>query len=71
MLTLQELVRGGHRFDVDEVVACAMSVGWTGDEVMRVRDFAQRILDGRRFYLKSAYGPRPGACADWEEAARQ
>src|SRR5207248_1820561 len=28
--TLQELLRSGHRFDLDELAAYAMATGWTG-----------------------------------------
>jgi len=71
VLTLQELVRGGHRFDLNEIVTYTMSIRWTGDEIKRLRDYGQRVLDGRRFHLQSAYGPRQGACAEWEEVVGQ
>ena len=71
VLTLQELLRGGHPFDLDEIVAYAMALGWTGDEVTRLREYGQRVLAGRRFRLQSEYGPRVGACKDWEDVARR
>jgi hypothetical protein len=71
VLTLQELVRGGHRFDIGELVTYAMATGWTGEEVKRLEDYGKRVLEGRRFQLRSAYGPKPGSCARWEEEAVQ
>jgi hypothetical protein len=67
--TLQELVRGGHRFGVEEVATYAMATGWTGDEIERIRDYGKRILDGRGFRLQTSVGPKPGACRRWEEEA--
>jgi hypothetical protein len=71
ILTLQELVRGGHRFDIDELVSYAMATGWTGEEVKRLEDYGNRVLSGRRFRLRSQYGPGPGSCGRWEEEALQ
>lgn len=71
VLTLQELVRGGHRFDVDQLVTHAMATGWTGEEVRRLEEYAVRVLDGRHFQLRSAYGPGSGACARWEAEAHE
>lgn len=70
VLTLEELVRGGHAFDVDELVAYAMATGWRGEEVRRLEEYATRVLAGRRFRLQSSYGPPPGSCARWEAEAR-
>lgn len=67
--TLQELVRGGHRFDLDEVTAYAMATGWTPAEIKRIREYGQRVLDGRRFNLRIIVGPQAGACARWEAEA--
>lgn len=70
--TLQELVRGGHRFGLDELTAYAMATGWTGDEIIRIREYGQRILAGRGFRLQSSVGPRAGSCSRWEfEAAER
>ena len=72
VLTLQELIRGGHRFGVQELVAYAMSTGWTGEEIRNLEEYANRVLDGRSFRLRASYGPGPGACARWEaEVARR
>ena len=38
VLTLEELVRGGHSFDVQELVAYAISTGWTGEEVRNLEE---------------------------------
>jgi hypothetical protein len=69
--TLQELVRGGHVFDLDQMAAYAMATGWTGEEVKRIREYGQRVLDGRGVRLASSIGPQPGACARWEAEAAQ
>jgi hypothetical protein len=70
--TLQELVRGGHRFGLDELSAYAMATGWTGDEIVRIREYGERILAGRGFRLQTSVGPKPGSCRRWEtEAAQQ
>lgn len=71
VLTLQELVRGGHRFDLEEVAAYAMATGWTGAEVTRIREYGQRVLDGRSFRLRAPVGPKRGACKHWEDEAMQ
>jgi hypothetical protein len=68
---LVELVRGGHRFDLDEIVAYAMATGWTGQEVERIREYGQRILEGRGFRLRSPIGPQQGACSRWEAEAEK
>jgi hypothetical protein len=64
--TLQELVRGGHRFDLDEVAAYAMATGWTAAEVARIREYGSRVLEGRSFRLRDRSGPSRGACKRWE-----
>jgi hypothetical protein len=68
--TLQELVRGGHRFDLDEVAAYAMATGWTGQEVKRIQEYGRRVLDQGSFRLASANGPKPGDCKRWEAEAK-
>lgn len=70
ILTLQELVRAGFRYDVESLCAWAMANGWTGTEVSNLRDYATRVLDGRSFRLRSTYGPQVGASAGWIEEAR-
>lgn len=65
VLTLQELVRAGFRYDVESLCAWAMAHGWTGTEVSNLRDYATRVLDGRSFRLGSTYGPQRGASAHW------
>lgn len=47
--TLQALVRGGHRFDVDGLCAWALANGFTASEVDRLRDYATKALAGHRF----------------------
>lgn len=69
--TLQELVRGGHFFDLEEVAAYAMATGWTAREVKRIRESGQRVLDGGGFRLASSVGPKPGASEHWEAAAAE
>lgn len=68
--TLQELVRGGHGLDLEEIAAYAMATGWTGKEVKRIREYGDRILRGQGFRLQSSIGPKPGACTRWEAEAR-
>lgn len=70
VLTLQELARGGHRFDLDEVCTYMMATGWSGGEVKRAREYGERVLAGRRFNLRTTYGPMPGSCKHWEDEAR-
>jgi hypothetical protein len=67
--TMQELVRGGHRLDLDEIAAFALATGWSAQEVKRIREYGQQILDGRSFRLRSSVGPGPGACRRWEAEA--
>jgi hypothetical protein len=64
--TLEELVRGGHVFDLDELAAYAMATGWTGEEVKRIKEYGRRILDGGSFRFRTSIGPKPGACKQWE-----
>lgn len=47
--TLQALVRGGHRVDVDDLCAWALANGFTAGEVDRLRDYATKALAGHRF----------------------
>lgn len=67
--TMEELVRGGHALDLDAIAAYALATGWSAEEVARIREYGQRILDGRSFRLQSPVGPKAGACRHWEEAA--
>ena len=68
--TLQELHRGGHRLDLDEICAYAMATGWTGQEVKRIREYGEQILAGRSFRLRATIGPKRGSCQHWEKEAR-
>jgi hypothetical protein len=67
--TLQELVASGHSYDLDELAAYAMATGWTGDEVKRLREYGQKVLDGRSFRLRTTIGPKRGTARQWEEEA--
>lgn len=67
--TLQELVRGGHRLDLDAIGAYALATGWSAEEVKRIREYGQQILDGRGFRLRSPVGPKAGTCRHWEREA--
>lgn len=69
--TLQELVRGGHRLDLDAIGSYALATGWSAEEVKRIREYGQRILDGRSFRLQSSVGPKAGASRSWEEEAAE
>jgi hypothetical protein len=69
--TLQELIRGGHRFEIAELTAYAMATGWTGDEIVRIREYGERILSGRGFRLQTSVGPKPGSCRHWEALAAE
>jgi hypothetical protein len=69
--TLQELVRGGHRLELDAIAGYAMATGWTGEEVKRIREYGQQIVDGRGFRLTSTVGPKAGACQRWEAEAAE
>lgn len=68
VLTLQLLVRGGHRFDVEELCAWAAGHGFTPTEVKNLREYATKVLAGRSFPLGSTYGPGPAALDRWREA---
>lgn len=71
VITLQRLVEAGHAYDVSDLCAWAAGNGFTAIEVKNLRDIAQRVLDGRRFQLRSSYGPGPDAVTRWrDEAAR-
>ncbi|TQS45097.1 hypothetical protein [Cryptosporangium phraense] len=47
--TLTTLVRGGHRFDVDQLCAWALAQGFTTSETERLRDYGTKALAGHRF----------------------
>lgn len=69
--TLQALVRAGYRYDVDGLTAWAAANGFTTREVESLRDYGQRVLDGRSFRLPHGlgYDLGPAALARWEKAA--
>jgi hypothetical protein len=69
--TLEELVAGGHPFDLEELVAYAMATGWTGEEIKRMREYGARVLSGKRFRHSSAVGPKRGAIRHWEAEAAE
>lgn len=68
--TLQALVRAGYRYDVDGLAAWAAANGFTTGEVERLRDYGQRVLDGRSFRFPHGlgYDLGPAALARWEQA---
>jgi hypothetical protein len=61
VLTLKELVRGGYTYDVDQLAAWAISQGWYPAEIPRLREYAAKVLEGRAFRLRDAWGPSKGA----------
>src|SRR5260370_35573795 len=67
--TLQELVRCGHRFDLDKVATYAMATGWSGEEVKRIQEYGRRVREGRSFRLVSTIGPKTGGWKHWESGA--
>jgi hypothetical protein len=67
--TLQELIRGGHRFELDALATYAMATGWTADEIDRIREYGQKVLDGRGFRLQTPTGPKRNSCRHWEAEA--
>jgi len=67
--TLQELVRSGHRFDLDQLASYAMATGWSGEEIKRIREYGHRVLHGGTFRLASTIGPKPGDYKHWESEA--
>ncbi len=69
--TLQMLLQGGHTFTADEIGTYAMATGWTGREVKLLREYAQGVLDGKGYKVRSGYGPPPGACQSWEAEASE
>jgi hypothetical protein len=72
VMTLQELVRAGYTYDVDQLAAWAISDGWYPAEIPRLREYANKVLEGRSFRLRDAWGPKKGAVKEWEaEAASQ
>lgn len=70
--TLQELVRAGYRYEVEQLVAWAIADGWYPAEIPKLRDYATRVREGRAFRLRDSYGPQRGASREWarEAAAR-
>jgi hypothetical protein len=67
---LQALVRAGHTFDVDNLVAWALAHGFTGSEAQRLRDYATKVLDGHRFRLSGRKMLRDDIVERWEQEAR-
>jgi hypothetical protein len=68
--TLQALVRGGHRFDVDDLCAWALANGFTASEVDRLRDYATKALAGHRFRNSGHGRLRADILQTWEAGAR-
>jgi hypothetical protein len=67
--TLQELVRAGYRYDVEQLVAWAIANGWYPAEIPRLRDYATRVRNGGTFRLRDTYGPQRGAATEWAREA--
>lgn len=67
--TFQELVRSGHRYEVEPVVAWATAHGWTPAEIPRLREFATGVKKGKRFVLRDPWGPKAGTAKKWEGIA--
>jgi hypothetical protein len=66
---LQALVRAGHTFEVDNLVAWALAHGFTGSEAGRLRDYATKVLQGHRFKM-SRKMLRDDIVEHWEQEAR-
>jgi hypothetical protein len=69
--TLQELVRAGYGYDVDNLCAWALANGFTEWEVKQLRDYGTRALEGRSFRLRERVGPEKSAAKRWEQEAQQ
>lgn len=69
--TLQALVRAGHRFDVDNLVAWALAHSFTGSEAERLRDYATKALQGHHFRLGGRAVLRDDIVGQWEQATEQ
>jgi hypothetical protein len=52
--TFQALVRAGHGYDVESIVAWAIDNGWHRAELAVLRGSAQGVLDGQRFPPRDA-----------------
>lgn len=68
--TLQELVKGGYRYDTEQLVAWVTANGWYPAEIPRLREYANGVLAGKRFVLKDTWGPGRGAAKQWEREVR-
>ena len=69
VLTLKELVRGGYTYDVDQLAVWAISNGWYPVGIPRLREYASKVLEGRKFQLRDPHGPGKGAVKEWETEA--
>lgn len=69
VLTLQVLVKGGYTFDVDELAAWATRNGWFAKEMPKLREYANRVLEGRKFQLRDPWGPKAVDLKRWEAQA--
>jgi hypothetical protein len=69
--TLQELVRAGYGYDVNNLCAWALANGFTEWEVKQLRDYGTRALEGRSFRLRERVGPDKDAVKRWEQEAHQ
>ena len=67
--TLQQLVSAGYRFEVENLCAFALSIGFTLEEGKRLREYSEKILDGRSFRLREMVGPTQSAVARWASEA--
>jgi hypothetical protein len=68
--TLQALVRGGHRYEVEELCSWALANGFTGREVQNLRDYASKALAGHRFRTTGRGALRKDILKVWEEEAQ-
>jgi hypothetical protein len=68
---LKLLHRGGHRLVPDELVAWALANDWESVAAKRVREFAERVLQGRSFVYRSGLhrGFTEQTPAAWRNAA--
>lgn len=67
--TLQVLVKGGYRFDVDALIAWATRNGWYAKEIPYLRDYASRVLADRSFRLRDSAGPTGADLKRWQTEA--
>lgn len=67
--TFRLLRKAGHSWSPDEIHAWALANGWRNGGATELRDYAEGVLEGKRYRVGDAFGLKASAVATWRSEA--